>query len=55
MSRIEAYRFNNTGITKVSDGYEWKFDGTCIAKMKSNGDFIIKGDVITNEGNPCAF
>ncbi len=55
MSGIMAFRFNNTGITKVSDGYEWRFNGTCIAKIKSNGDFIIKGDIITNENNPCSY
>lgn len=54
MARIQAFRFNNTGIIKVDDGYEWRFDGVCIAKINSNGDLIIKGDIITNETDPCA-
>ncbi len=54
MSRIEAFRFNNTGIIKVSDGYEWRFNGTCIAKMKSDGDLIIKGIIETENDNPCS-
>ena len=54
ISRIEAFRFNNTGIVKVGDGFEWRFDGNCIAKIDSNGNFIIKGDITTNESNPCA-
>ncbi len=54
MSKIEAYRFNLTGITKVSDGFEWRFNGTCIAKITSSGDLFIKGDILTNEDNPCS-
>ena len=43
------------GKYKTFTHYDIYFDGTCITKIKSSGDLIIKGDIITNESNPCSF
>ena len=43
----------NVDLVKVSDGYQLKFNGTCIAKFKSDGDLIIKGIIETENNDPC--
>lgn len=54
MSRAEAYDFSRTEIRRVTDGYEFLFNGSCIGKLDSSGSLTIKGDLVTNENNPCA-
>ena len=54
MPRIQAFNFGVAGISVVSDGIEFRVNGTCVAKLDSSGNWVIKGDLTTNEANPCA-
>ena len=54
MAHAEAYDFSRSEILRVVDGYVFRFNGTCIGKLNSSGDLIIKGSILTNEPDPCA-
>ena len=52
--RVNAIHFGTDGLISTPTGFEFRVGGTCVAKLDSNGNWVIKGDLTTNESNPCA-
>lgn len=55
MVRINAINFGGTtGLISTPTGFEFRVGGTCVAKLDSDGNWVIKGGVETDNADPCA-